>query len=188
MNDKAGLRLELKARREAIPLGDRREKSYYITEHLKTLLAPYSVVLAYVSKDPEVESMVIINDLLEDGKKVAVPIIERATHTLRLSYLTSMQQLEPGTFQVPEPLSAEIPADPSCIEAVLLPLVGFDRLGNRIGYGAGYYDRFLEKNPRPVRIGMAYACQEVALVPTEPFDKKMQYVVTENGVISCQAD
>ncbi|MDO5845385.1 MAG: 5-formyltetrahydrofolate cyclo-ligase [Methanocorpusculum sp.] len=188
MTDKAALRAELKTRREAIPLGMRREKSYCVTEHLKKILSPYTTILAYVSKDPEVESMVIINALISEGKHVIVPIIERETHTLRLSYLTSMEQLEPGTFQVPEPLSAEIPADAADVEAVLLPLVGFDRTGNRIGYGAGYYDRFLEQHPEPVRIGMAYACQEVACVPAEPFDIKMHYVVTEDGIMDCQAD
>ena len=125
------------------------------------------------------------NCLLEEGKTVVVPIIEKETHTLRLSYLTSMDQLEPGTFRVPEPLTHEQPAPASSIDAVLVPMVGFDRKGHRLGYGAGYYDRFFEKNPHIPRIGMAYACQEVELIPTEPFDARMDYVVTEDEVIRC---
>ena len=185
MTTKAELRTILKERREALSLGDRREKGYYITCRLQELLKPYHTLLAYVAKDPEVESMVIINCLLEEGKTVLVPIIEKETHTLRLSYLTSMDQLEPGTFKVPEPLTKERPAPASSIDAVLVPKVGFDRAGHRLGYGAGYYDRFFEKNPHIPRIGMAYACQEVECIPTEPFDARMDQIVTEDEVIRC---
>ena len=186
MSTKAELRETLKARREALSLKDRREKGYYITCRLEKILKPYHTILAYVAKDPEVESMVIINCLLEKGKSVAVPIIEKETHTLRLSYLTSMAELEPGTFQVPEPISCEKPVPVSLIDVILVPMVGFDRAGHRLGYGAGYYDRFFEKNPNIPKIGMAYACQEAEYIPTEPYDVRMDYVVTENEVICCK--
>jgi len=183
MTTKAELRTILKARREALSLGKRREKGYYITCRLQELPKPYQTILAYVAKDPEVESMVIINCLLEKGKSVVVPIIEKETHTLRLSYLTSMAELEPGTFRVPEPISCEKPVAASLVDVVLVPMVGFDRLGNRLGYGAGYYDRFFEQNPDIPKIGMAYACQEVGFIPAEPYDAKMDYIVTENEII-----
>ena len=96
--------------------------------------------------------MVIINSLLDEGKTVVVPIIETRTKTLRLSYLKSVADLEPGTFHVPEPLAAEIPADIGKIEIALLPLIGFDRSGNRIA---------------------------------ESFDRKMDWIVTENRIITC---
>lgn len=185
MQTKSEIRLELKARREEIPLGERREKSYHITKHLEKLLSDYSVILAYVAKEPEVETMVIINHLLEKEKKVIVPIIQKETKTLRFSYLESISELEPGTFMVPEPHKYEKPADPKTIEVAILPVVGFDRNGNRLGYGAGYYDRFLEKYPNLVKIGIAFACQETHNIPVEPFDAKMDYVVTEGGVIIC---
>ncbi len=184
MMTKAELRTILKERREALSLGDRRAKGYYITCRLQELLKPYHTVLAYIAKDPEVESMVIVNCLLEEGKTVVVPIIEKETHTLRLSYLTSMDQLEPGTFRVPDPLTHERPAPASSIDAVLVPMVGFDRNGHRLGYGAGYYDRFFESHLAIPRIGMAYSCQEVELIPTEPFDAQMDHVVTEDEVIN----
>ena len=58
----------------------------------------------------------------------------------------------------------------------------FDRQGNRIGYGAGYYDRFLLQNPHLKKIGLAYACQEVEAVPTEENDIPLDMVITENGI------
>ena len=180
--DKAALREKLKSRREALTLEERREKSYYITQYLTSFLSPYRTVLAYVAKDPEVESMVIINCLLEEGKSVLVPIIQKETKTLRISHLHRMADLEPGTFRVPEPLSREKPAPPESIEIALLPLVGFDREGNRLGYGAGYYDRFFTAYPAIPRIGLAYACQEAESIPAEPYDQKMNWVVTEEGI------
>ena len=187
MITKKELRETLKARREALSRTEQRGKAYYITCRLQKLLKPYHTILSYVAKDSEVESMVILNCLLEEGKSVVVPIIEKETHTLRLSYLTSMADLEPGTFRVPEPISCEKPAPVSLIDVVLVPMVGFDRAGHRLGYGAGYYDRFFAQNPDIPRIGMAYACQETESVPAEPFDARMDYVVTENEVICCKA-
>lgn len=185
MPDKVETRNHLRSVRDALTLEDRREKSYYITHHLRKFLRPYQTVFAYVSKEPEVESLVIINCLLEEGKTVIVPIIETDTKTLRLSHLKTVADLEPGTFHVPEPRAAEVPADAQRIEIALLPLIGFDRSGNRIGYGAGYYDRFFERYPDIPRIGLAYACQEVDRISGDAFDRKMDWVVTENGVITC---
>ncbi|HJJ51166.1 MAG TPA: 5-formyltetrahydrofolate cyclo-ligase, partial [Methanocorpusculum sp.] len=83
-------------------------------------------------------------------------------------------------------ISAEKPAAASSIDVVLVPMVGFDRVGHRLGYGAGYYDRFFEKNPNIPRIGMAYACQEMECIPSEWFDARMDLIVTEDEVIDCR--
>jgi 5-formyltetrahydrofolate cyclo-ligase len=187
MHDKTRIRNQLKYVRDALPFKERREKDYHITTHLRKFLQPYQTVFAYVSKDSEVESFVIINNLLDDGKKVIVPIIQTDTKTLRLSYLKRIEDLKPGTFHVPEPLFPGIPVSAETIEIAILPLVGFDRSGNRLGYGAGYYDRFFETYPDIPRIGLAYACQEVPVIPTDPFDRKMNWIVTENGFIACNS-
>jgi 5-formyltetrahydrofolate cyclo-ligase len=187
MPDKTMIRNQLKSVRDALPFKERREKDYHITTHLRKFLQSYQTVFAYASKDSEVESFVIINSLLEDGKKVIVPIIQTSTKTLRLSYLKRIEDLKPGTFRVPEPLSADISVSAETIEIALLPLVGFDRSGNRLGYGAGYYDRFFEAYPDIPCIGLAYACQEIPVIPTDLFDRKMNWVVTENGFIACNS-
>lgn len=186
MLTKSEMRSRLKAKREELTLEQRREKSYRITKHLESLLSEYSTVIAYVSKDPEVETLVAINHLLENKKTVIVPIIQKETKTLRFSYLDSVADLEPGTFMVPEPLSHEKPANPATAEVVILPVVGFDESGNRIGYGAGYYDRFLKEYPGIRKIGVAYSCQEEREIPADVFDIKMDCVVTEDGVIVCE--
>ena len=183
MKDKVSLRLELKERRFSIPLGDRREKGCKITALAETILKDKQSILAYAAKDPEVETLVLINRLIKAGKTISVPIIEKETKTLRLSKLSSVADLEPSTFNVPEPLSKENPISPSEIQTVIIPLLGFDRKGNRIGYGAGYYDRFLKNNPHLEKIGLAYSCQEVDLVPTDTNDIRLDMIITENEII-----
>lgn len=183
MQTKSQLRDELKAKRWEMPVFDRQCRANKITEYLTEILEPYSTVLAYASKEPEADTSEIINILIAENKKIIVPIIESKTKTLRFSYLTSLSDLEPGTFNVPEPLTSEKPADPEIIEAAFLPMVGFDRFGSRLGYGAGYYDRFLKNYPKILKIGVAYSCQEADMIPCEPFDIKMDIIVTDKEII-----
>ena len=181
--DKTALRIELKERRFALSAEERKEKSERIVEYLIRETSGFSVILAYAAKEPEVETLSYISRMIDAGKTVAVPIIEKETHTLRLSRLTSISDLEISTFNVPEPVSAEKPIPPKDIECVILPMVGFDRKGNRLGYGAGYYDRFLAANTHVKKIGLAYACQEVSSVPAEEYDVRMDEIITEEGAV-----
>jgi len=89
----------------------------------------------------------------------------------------------PSTFGVPEPIGSEIPARGEDVDTILLPMLGFDRTGARIGYGAGYYDRFLEKFPSLRKIGIAFSCQEMERLPLDPTDVLMDYIVTEEGIV-----
>ncbi|HJJ36729.1 MAG TPA: 5-formyltetrahydrofolate cyclo-ligase [Methanocorpusculum sp.] len=181
--DKTGLRTLLKDRRFAQTLAERRRNSCEITARLIRETDRYRVIMVYAAKDPEVETLVYINNMLAAGKTIVVPIIEKETHTLRLSRLRSVSALRPSTFNVPEPIGSEIPIDASAVECVILPMVGFDRTGNRLGYGAGYYDRFLAANPSLYKIGIAYSCQEVALVPTDAYDIRMDEIITETDIL-----
>jgi len=183
MITKSELRTILKERRENLSLEERRRAGYLITQSVSNLLKPYNDILVYCAKSPEVETEVLINILLENGKNVIVPIIEKETHTLRFSSITSMEDLVVGTFNVPEPLENERPVSPSQIQICIVPMVGFDKSGNRLGYGAGYYDRFFCAHPKIVRIGLAYSCQEVNAIPADDFDVKMNYIVTEKEII-----
>jgi 5-formyltetrahydrofolate cyclo-ligase len=62
-------------------------------------------------------------------------------------------------------------------------MLGFDRTGGRIGYGAGYYDRFLSKNPGLRKIGIAFACQEIEKLPVDETDMPMDFIITEDGIV-----
>lgn len=183
--DKSTLRKLVKTSRADLQPEIRAEFNRKIRTRLLEFLKSYSTVLVYVSKEPEADTTHLIQELINRGTGVVVPIIQRADCSLRLSFIKDPSLLIPGTFNVPEPLGNEIPVDPKDIGVVLIPLVGFDKYGNRLGYGAGYYDRFLKQNPHLVKIGIAYSCQQLDSIPSENFDVKMDYIITENKLILC---
>jgi 5-formyltetrahydrofolate cyclo-ligase len=72
------------------------------------------------------------------------------------------------------------------VKAVIIPMLAFDKKGNRLGYGAGYYDRFLFSHPHLTRIGIAFAIQELEEIPADATDAGMDIIVTETGIIRCR--
>ena len=180
---KQEIRTEVKQRRLALTPQERKEKSRCICAALLSILNGTGPVMVYVAKPPEVDTELLITTLLARGTRVIVPVIERKTTTLRLSYLEDPSVLVESTFCVPEPVGCEIPARPDEIGIAIIPLLAFDRQGNRLGYGAGYYDRFLAAHPRVKTIGIAFACQEMPELPGEPTDIRMDRILTESGFI-----
>ncbi|HOI59513.1 MULTISPECIES: 5-formyltetrahydrofolate cyclo-ligase [unclassified Methanoculleus] len=178
---KAALREQAKEARLLLSPSQITEYSRSITERLLDLLNGCTTVMVYVAKAPEVETSGLIADLNRRGVRVVVPIIERETCSLRLSYLPDPAALSPSTFNVPEPIGHELPARPEEIEVVIIPMLAFDAEGNRLGYGAGYYDRFLSRYPHPQKIGIAFSCQQTPSVPVDENDVKMDWIVTEKG-------
>ncbi|MCX6690910.1 MAG: 5-formyltetrahydrofolate cyclo-ligase [Methanoregula sp.] len=185
VSSKQALRDDAKQKRRAIPEDEIAKKSARICASLLEVIDGCDPVMAYVSKPPEVDTHPFIRDLLREGRRVVVPIIEKETRTLRLSYLWDTTLLVKSTFHVPEPIGNEIPAQTSDIQTVIIPLLAFDRRGNRLGYGAGYYDRFLAQNPGIKKIGVAFSCQETGSVPRDENDVRIDIVVTEDEVIHC---
>lgn len=177
------IRQILRERKAAVSPADRLEKSRRICRHVLEKIWKNETVLAYTSKEMEVNTTPLIDALLEQNHPVAVPIIQKEDVSLRLSYIRTRSVLVPSTFGVPEPIGSEIPANPKDITTILLPMLGFDRTGARIGYGAGYYDRFLEKNPGLYKIGIAFACQEIERLPVDETDIRMDCIITEDGVV-----
>jgi len=163
-----------------------REKSRVIGHRLLEMIGEDGPVLVYVSKPQEVSTREVIDTLAGIKTKVVVPIIQKDTRTLRLSYLTDPACLVESTFHVPEPIGNEVPAEPRDIRTVIVPLLAFDRGGHRLGYGAGYYDRFLEAHPHLLKIGLAFACQEVTDLPADAHDIRMDVILTEDEHIDCR--
>ena len=180
---KSSIRQVLRERKNAMKPEERLVKSREICRNLAPLIRKGETVMAYTSKEMEVNTVPIITLLLERKNPVIVPIIVKEDISLRLSYLRDMAALVPSTFGVPEPIGSEIPARGEDVDTILLPMLGFDRSGGRIGYGAGYYDRFLEKFPALRKIGIAFACQEMDSLPLDPTDVRMDHIITEEGIV-----
>ncbi len=180
------LREDAKRKRSELTTQDICAKSREICQLALPDLEKCGTVMVYASKIPEVDTRTLISALLSQGTQVIVPIIERETTTLRLSYLRDPTHLVESTFRVPEPIGNELPAEATNVETVVIPMLAFDRNGNRLGYGAGYYDRFLSAHPDIRRIGLAFSCQEAPSLPTDENDIRMNVIITEKGIIRCQ--
>jgi 5-formyltetrahydrofolate cyclo-ligase len=185
-HDKQLLRARARALRSSLSPAEILEKSERIRRNLMDVLDGANPLMVYVSKPMEVHTRALIVELLGQGKTVIVPIIEKDTKTLRLSYIEDPAVLSQSTFDVSEPVGHELPAQASDVKAVIIPMLAFDKRGNRLGYGAGYYDRFLTAHPHMTRIGIAFACQELMEIPTDPTDAGMDLIVTDTGIIRCQ--
>ena len=139
----------------------------------------------YCSYRSEVETTGILHWALARKKRVSVPLTLPATRQLQARVISDPQiDLAPGYRGIPEPLAQTDKnlVEPGSLEVAIIPGVGFDRRGHRLGYGAGYYDRFLAlEAPQALRIGLAYTCQLVPELPTEPHDVPMDILITETN-------
>lgn len=180
---KNSIRQVLRHKKEAMKPEDRLSKSHRICGHLMKIIRDKETVMVYTSKEKEVNTVPLITELFDRKNPVVVPIIVKEDISLRLSYLRDFSALVPSTFGVPEPIGSEIPAAAMDIGTIILPMLGFDRNGGRMGYGAGYYDRFLSKNRTLRKIGIAFACQEVDSLPVDENDIPMDYIITEDGIV-----
>ena len=157
------------------------EKSRRITE-LLTALPEYEDadrIMAYADYNHEVITRYIIEQAWKDGKEVAVPKV--FGKDMIFYKLTDFAQLESGYFGIPEP--KEDGETVSWEDAMMvMPGVAFDENCNRVGYGGGFYDRFLEKHPGIRRVAVGFSFQILSEVPTEPTDIRPQVIVTEEKI------
>jgi 5-formyltetrahydrofolate cyclo-ligase len=173
--------------RDALAEADRREKSDRILNRLSAMPVARDARswFIYVSFASEVETRGLIRRLLAEGKNVCVPLVDRSSKVMMPSRITSFEHdLAPGCFGIPEPVPGHRhPVKNSEIDIVIVPGAAFSEDGFRIGYGGGYYDRFL-KNCPAVTIGIAFDMQVVEQVPHDAErDMPVKYIVTENRVI-----
>jgi len=165
-------------------------KSYKIQERLFRLpeFARAKTILFYVSTRDEVKTESMIKRALEYGKRVVVPISNLKERALNPSEIKDFDsELEPGVFNILEPKERFLRhVSPKEIDLVIVPGVAFDEKGNRIGYGMGFYDRFLRgiRKYIPV-IGLAYEFQIIEGVPVHDKDVTVDKILTEERMIKC---
>lgn len=141
-------------------------------------------VFLYVSFRSEVDTHVLLAAALESGRRVLVPRVVRPVREIEACEVHSLQDLAPGTWGILEPAHPRRVAHPQEVDLVVVPGLAFDAQGGRIGYGGGFYDRYLKRvRPDCVRVGLAYEVQLVPKVPCGPKDARVHLVVTEARVI-----
>lgn len=181
--DKQALRRELRQRRNAVD--ERAARSVAICARVATL-ADYTtarVLHCYLPIRSEVNTRPLLATALAQNKRVVVPVVRPAAADLAHSWITSLaaEDFEVGVFGTFQPRLLR-PAEIGAWDVLVVPLLAFDRDGYRLGYGKGYYDRLLTAAAAPV-IGVAFAAQEVGMLPREPHDVPLDWIVTENEVI-----
>ena len=134
-------------------------------------------VFCYVPIRGEVDTMPIIKAAWDLGKRVAVPKVLSKTE-MKFFYIQSYDDQKPGVFGVLEPVTGQT-AEPGSA-CVIVPGSVFDSHGNRIGYGGGYYDRYLVSHPDYHTIAIAYSLQVIDELPTEDTDVPVQNLLTES--------
>lgn len=182
---KEELRRTLLERRKSISEPDYYGASADIIEQLKRQQEYQNArtIHSYVSINErrEVETRELIKEMLFKGKKVVVPITDFENGMLTHIQLGSFDDLEPNKWGVLEPSGGEQVSTDE-LELVIVPMVGADGRCNRIGYGEGFYDRFLKKVSCP-KIGLIFERNVVEEIPVEDFDIPLDKIVTGERII-----
>lgn len=196
--DKAAFRLEMKNKREAIAEELRRKRSAEACNRLIKWAEASGIesVMAYASFRRELSLDLFIEWCWENGVKLILPRCIPEDRTMTLYRLESWSQLSAGAYGIREPDPAQTAAlPPDCLpEAIVVPGLAFDRQGGRMGYGAGYYDRFAEhairlaesRGQKLLWIGAGFEAQLVERVPLEAHDLRLDGVVTEQAFYGAQ--
>ena len=175
MDEKKALRIEIRQLKRACPLEERRRKSLSVWEKVERdeVFQQAETVLAYWSMDDEVYTHDFVKRWA-GSKTLLLPCVKG--DELELRYFDGEERLQPGEgYAIPEPVG-ELFTDWGKIDLILVPGVAFDKSGNRLGRGKGYYDKVL-KQTGACKVGVCFDFQLVERVPVEPHDVKMDRVV-----------
>lgn len=144
-------------------------------------------IFIYVSYNSEIDTKNIIMKALEDKKNIYVPRTNYKTKIMEAVKILSLESLIEDKYGILEPAEDKSPEDPNKFDLIIMPGVAFDKYGGRMGYGAGYYDRYLEKISKPLnKVALAYDFQVINKVPIDIHDIPIEYIITEREDINCK--
>lgn len=182
-DSKDTLRRLARAARQDTSAEDRRRAGVKLADNFisNITLPPDAVVAGYYPVRAEMDVMPLLSALLARGYRCALPVIEERNKPLLFRTWDEGTPVKEGHFTIPEP-------DPAFSKLVtpdvlIVPMLAFDANGNRLGYGAGHYDRTLAcMAKKPLLVGVAYEFSQVEAVPAEAHDVKMDIIVTDGGL------
>jgi 5-formyltetrahydrofolate cyclo-ligase len=147
-------------------------------------------VMLYLAMPDEPQTDALIFDALSQGKTVCVPLLLGKKYgEMEAAEITGLDNLVTGRLglKMPDPDKSRLIL-PDTIDMAVIPGVAFDATGNRLGMGAGYYDRFLTRTCGCIMLGLAWSEQLTSGLPHEEHDIRMQYLLTEGGFLPCSGD
>jgi 5-formyltetrahydrofolate cyclo-ligase len=178
---KADARLRMRAERAAVRPGDAALK---LIEHFPLELARLSPVAGYWPVGGEIDGRPLLAALAKAGRDIVLPRMETRAGPARFFPWRGDEALSADAFGVPAPPTK---AEDFAPLLILVPLLGFDRAGRRLGQGGGHYDRIIaqHRGNGAVAIGLAYSEQEMRRVPTGEHDVSLDWVLTPREAIRC---
>ena len=185
LEQKQELRTNVNALVDRMAKDDRKSENVFICQKLLQEIPEDTKVCAFYPLSNEPNIRPFIEEMLERGNEVYLPRFDK--NEIVFYKIDRLQDLEESELGIPEPSADLQQLDRSHVDLVLVPGRAFDENGNRLGRGAGGYDKWIEEqrvtDTVTEFIGVAYNCQMVPEVPTEPHDQKMDKIVTSNEVI-----
>ena len=178
---KAALRAELRLRRAALSQEERARWSKSICEGLLPLLDGISTLLLFYPKGSEIDLLPVFHAARARGILCAFPRCGVKKGEMEFYYVNNLDELEAGAYGIREPQEGAIPVTDLTGALMLVPALAFDRAGYRVGYGGGYYDRFLAAHP-VASIGVTYEEFLVDSLPRDEYDMAVDTIVTEKCV------
>ncbi len=185
MHEKSSLRASIAVRIDRLSAKDREAESRSIVRRLREHLPQdLSVLCAFVPMPTEPDILPLLEAYLPQGTALYLPRTEGRAFAFRR--ITDLEDLEKGPFGVREPKTETEELDLASVQIALIPGVAFDPAGNRLGRGNGGYDKWLERlraaNPAARAWGIAFDCQMVHIIPTQPHDARVDAIVTPRGL------
>ena len=180
--NKNELRDEMKEERRSLSLEFIKDASHSIADALLNLpcIKNATHIMVYLSAFKEPDTFRLIEKLLNCKKEICVPVSNTDTFTITPSRIKSLDSLKKGAYGIYEPKETiSVPID--AIDVALIPGIAFSKTGDRLGFGKGYYDRFLEKF-KGVKIGIGYDFQICDTIPVSEHDIKMDMIITEKRI------
>jgi 5-formyltetrahydrofolate cyclo-ligase len=188
------LRQQLAERRRALSPPQRIAAAQGLRRSLEQLPEYFTDarVAGYWASNGELPLNLVIPPLATRGQRFLLPVLTDERE-LRFAPWQAGDPVEPNRHGIPEPVAPREWFAPFQLDLVLVPLLGFDRRGHRLGYGGGYYDRsfaFLKEQVRPTEpllVGIAYDFQELDAIAAKPWDVRLDYIATDRELIDCNA-
>jgi 5-formyltetrahydrofolate cyclo-ligase len=192
LSHRSQLRKQLRQARNGLTQADQQIASQLIVDQLENYLRPYAQlrIAAYLANDGEIDLHLAFKAFWQAQKTTYLPVIHPFSrqHLLFLQYNAQTSMVK-NRFGIAEPQLACPQVCPvHTLDFILMPLVGFDSQGNRLGMGGGFYDRTLahmeQWSSRPKLIGIAHACQQVDVLPVENWDVPLDAIITPEQIIN----
>ncbi len=206
-SERGQLREQMKERRRALALEEIVQKSASVREAVLAMpeVEQTELVCMYLSYGREVDTRPLVAQFAAMGKRVAVPKV-LGPGAMEFYYIQSLADCVPGAYGILEPKEGLTVVQPDFVltsdiadvtagvmqekisrSVMLLPGLAFDQNGARMGYGGGYYDRYLTSYPQFTKIALAYEFSVFSKLPTEPHDIPVDYIITEEKIWKSRA-